>query len=257
LNDQLDIEPLAGKVSESEWRTRCDLAAAFRAAYYYGWNETINNHISARLPDAPDHYVMNPVGVGWDEVTASSLIKADVDGTVLSDTSLKLAKSGQSFHSAVLRARPDLACVFHIHPVEGVIVSSMKDGLQFFDQNACALYGKVGTHDFEGMAESKSEGERIIEDLDGNMALIMHNHGLLTAGRNIGEAFALMQRLIKACDLQIRLLATGAETRPLPDDLAAFTAKQMWERRGNKPFGHRTWPAIVRLAGRLDPAYRT
>jgi ribulose-5-phosphate 4-epimerase/fuculose-1-phosphate aldolase len=107
------------------------------------------------------------------------------------------------------------------------------------------------------MVEGKSEGERIVEDLVGNYALIMQNHGLLTAGRSIGEAFTLMQRLIKACDVQIRLMSTGAETRPIPKKLAELTAKQLWERRGKKPFGARTWPAIVRLAERLDPGYQS
>jgi ribulose-5-phosphate 4-epimerase/fuculose-1-phosphate aldolase len=252
----LKIASLNGKVSEGEWQTRVELAAAFRVAYYYGWNETINNHISARIPDQPDHFVMNPVGIGWDEVTASSLITADIHGNIVSDSSLTLAKSGQNFHTIVQRDRPDLQCIFHIHPADGVIISALKDGLQFFDQNACALYGKVGRHGFEGMVEEKSEGERIVEDIEGNYALIMANHGLLTAGRTIGEAFTLMQRLIKACDVQIRVMATGAPYNVIPDEIAELTATQMWERRGNKPFGVRTWPAIMRLADRLDPGYQ-
>ncbi len=256
-NHDLNVDSLFGSVSDAEWQTRVELAAAFRVAYYYGWNETINNHISARLPDNPDHFVMNPVGFGWDEMTASSLIKADVAGNIVSTANYTLAKSGQNFHTTVLRDRPDLQCVFHIHPADGVIISAMTEGLQFFDQNACALYGKVGSHEFEGMVEGKSEGERIVEDIEGKVALIMKNHGLLTAGRTIGEAFTLMQRLIKACDVQIRLMATGAESRPIPNEIAELTCRQMWERRGNKPFGVRTWPAIIRLADRLDPSYRT
>jgi ribulose-5-phosphate 4-epimerase/fuculose-1-phosphate aldolase len=249
-------DSLKDKVSEDEWQTRVNLAAAFRVAYHYGWNETINNHISARIPGTPEQFIMNPVGLGWDEITASNLITADIHGQVVTESDFKLAKSGQNFHTIVQRDRPDLQCVFHIHPADGVIVSALKDGLQFFDQNACALYGKVGTHGFEGMAESKSEGERIVEDIEGNYALIMKNHGLLTAGRTIGEAFAFMQRLIKACDVQLRLMATGAEYVAIPHEIAQLTAEQMWERRGNKPFGFRMWPAMVRLADRLDPSYK-
>jgi ribulose-5-phosphate 4-epimerase/fuculose-1-phosphate aldolase len=253
----LTIESLEGKVSEAEWKTRCSLAAAFRVSYHYGWNETINNHISARISDGSEHFVMNPVGVGWDEITASTLIKANVDGDIISESRLKLAKAGKSFHSAILKQRPDLGCVFHMHPPAGVVISALASGLMYFDQNACALYGRLGRHKYEGLAESKSESERIIADLEGNVALLMDNHGLLTVGRDVGEAFALMQRLINACEIQTRILSTGAVNQPLSDNIAAFTADQMWKRRGNKPFGSRTWPAVVRLAERLDQSFRT
>lgn len=252
----LNIPSLYGKVSEDEWLIRKHLAASFRVAYYYGWNETINNHISARIPSEPDTFVMNPVGLGWDEITASSLIKADIHYNILSDSALSLAKSGQSFHTEIHKERKDLQCVFHIHPASGVIVSAMTEGLKFFDQNACALYGKVGLHGFQGMPDTKNEGEKIVQDIKNNFALILANHGLLTVGRTIGEAFTLMQRLIKACDVHIRVLSTGEKHREIPKDIAILTANQMWERRKNKPFGDRTWPAIMRLAERLDPSFK-
>tara|TARA_A100000164_G_scaffold379876_1_gene425502 strand:- start:1580 stop:2344 length:765 start_codon:yes stop_codon:yes gene_type:complete len=252
----LNIPSLFGKVSKEEWLIRKHLAAAFRVAYYYGWNETINNHISARIPSAPDTFVMNPVGLGWDEITASSLVKADINYNILSDPSLNLAKSGQNFHTEIQKQRRDIQCVFHIHPASGVVVSAMTEGLKYFDQNACALYGKVGFHGFTGMPDSNNEGEQIVKDIKDNFALILANHGLLTVGRTIGEAFTLMQRLIKACDVQIKLLSTGVDHIEIPEDIAISTANQMWQRRKNKPFGNRTWPAIMRLAERLDPSFK-
>ena len=251
----INLISLMGKVSDDEWQERVNLAAVFRVAYHYNWNQTINNHISARIFSTPDQFVMNPAGLGWNEITASSLITVDIFGNIITKSDLSLGKSGQSFHTIIQRDRSDLQCIFHIHPVNGVVVSAIKNGLPFFDQNACALYGKVGTHEFEGMSETKSKGERVVRDLKGNYALIMKNHGLLTVGRTIGEAFTLMQRLIKACDVQIQLLATGVENMPIPHKIAELTSQQLWKRRDNAPFSSRTWPAMFRLAHRLDPGF--
>lgn len=254
---ELDIPSLEGKVSAAEWRTRVNLAAAYRVAYHYGWNDTVNNHIAARIPDAPDTFVMNPQGMFWNEMTASSLIKADIDGNVLSDSPLKLAPAGKNFHTAILRLRPDLGCSFHIHPKEGVIVSATMEGLRYFDQGACTLYGTVGTHDFRGLAQDAEEGPAIVGDLGDNMCLIMWNHGLLTVGRTIGEAFVYMHALVSACETQVGLMATGAAIREVAPEIVEHTSAQMAARRGNQPHGENWWPAYVRLAERLDPSFRT
>ena len=253
---QLGEVPLPEKFSDPEWETRINLAAAFRVAYHYGWNRTINNHISARIPGEPDHFIMNPTNLGWNEMTASCLIKAHVDGTILSDTELSLAPAGQNFHSAVLDAKRNLQCVFHIHPADGVVVSSLKGGLMFADQSACALYGMVAYHDFEGIASAADEGPRIVRDLGDHMVLIMRNHGPMTVGRTIGEAFAYMQRLVMACETQVKLLSTGAEINQVPVDILEHTRQQMIARTEGQPYGEQAWPAIVRLADRLDPGYR-
>lgn len=248
---------LRGHVGAAEWEARVNLAAAFRVAYHLGWNDTPRNHITARIPDAPETFLMNPLGLGWHEITASSLLKIDLDGNILSDTDLSPGPAGLNFHSAILRAKPDLACSLHIHATPGVIVSATKDGLMFIDQSACALYGQVGYHDFEGLAQDEEEGPRIVADLDDNFALIMWNHGLLTVGRTIGEAFSYMHRLVTACETQIRLMATGAEIRRIPDDVLAHTNEQMVARRGNKPYGELDWRMYLRLAEKLDPSFRT
>lgn len=252
-----NVTPLRPGTSDSEERTRIELAAAFRVAYHLGWNDTARNHITARLPDEPDHFLMNPLGVGWHEVTASSLLKVNVDGTVVTETDLAPGPAGLNFHSAILRSKPEIACSLHIHQEAGVIVSAVEGGLQFFDQSACALYGDVAYHDFEGLAQDEDEGPRIVADLGDKHAMIMWNHGLLTVGRTVGEAFNYMHRLVDACELQVRLLSMNAKPRPLSAEIARHTCDQMKARRGNKPFGDQDWDMFVRLADRLDPGYRS
>jgi len=243
------------EVSEAEWDMRVQLAAAFRVAHHLGWNDTIFNHIVARIPDAPDTFLMNAGDLGWHEVTASNLVKLHVDGTVLSDTDVPPNPAGLNFHSCILRTKPEINCTLHIHAVDGVVVSAMKDGLQFFDQSSCALYGEVAYHDFEGLAQDEDEGPRIVADLGDKFALIMWNHGLLTVGRTIGEAFTYMRRLTLACETQVKLMATGAEVRAMSEDVIKRTHEQMTARTGNKPAGDREWNMALRLAERLDPSF--
>lgn len=252
----LDVASLDGRVSAEEWETRVNLAAAFRVAYHYGWNLTINNHISARVPGEPDHFIMNPTNLGWDEMTASCLIKAHVDGTILDETDLELGAAGKNFHSAILDAKRDIDCVFHTHPSDGVVVSALTDGLIFADQSACPLYGTIAYHDFAGVARDKEEGPRIVDDLQDNMVMIMRNHGLLSVGRTVGEAFAYMRRLVQASEMQVKLMAAGGEINPIPQDVLEYTRGQMVNRAANRPYGDSAWPAMVRLADRLDPSYR-
>ena len=249
--------PLSPDISESEWNARVELAAAFRVAYHLGWNETARNHITARIPDDPDHFLMNPLGAGWHEVTASGLLKVNIDGTVVTETDKAPGPAGLNFHSCILRSRPDLSSSLHIHEQSGVIVSSVEGGLRFYDQSACAVYGDVAYHDFEGLAQEEDEGPRIVGDLGDRHAMIMFNHGLLTVGRTVGEAFAYMHRLVAACDLQVRLLSMNAEPKELSAKIAQHTYEQMKARRGNKPFGEQDWQMYMRLANKLDPSYKT
>lgn len=248
---------LRGQVSDAEWETRVDLAAAFRVAYHLGWNDRIINHITARVADEPDHFLMNPRGLGWHEVTASSLVKADFDGNILSDTDYALAPAGLNFHSAILDAKRHINCVLHIHPITGIVISAMRDGLMILDQSSCQLYGQIAYHPFEGYADARDEAPRIVAELGDNIAMIMWNHGLLTVGRTIGEAFAFMQKLVAACEIQERLMATGAAIREIPEDVLAHTVAQSQDRVGNKPYGGLEWKMHRRMADRLDPSYKT
>lgn len=245
-------------MSEAEWQTRCDLAAAFRMAHHLGWNDRVTNHITARLPDRPDHFLMNPRGLGWHEVTASSLVKADLDGNILSDLGpYSMGPAGFNFHSAILREKPHINSSLHVHAQAGVIISATKDGLIIVDQTSCHLHGEVAYHQFEGFAEEKDEAPRILSDLGDKSTMIMWNHGLLSVGRTIGEAVLYMRRLVDACDLQVRLMSTGAEIRRIPEDVLDFTRKQIQKKRQNPSYTHEEWNMYLRLMEAKDPSFRS
>ena len=246
--------PQRAKMSDAERETRVELAAAFRVAHHLDWNNKITNHITARIPDEPGHFLMNPHGYGWHEITASNLVKVKLDGTVLTPGA-NVGPAGLNFHSAILAAKPGIASVIHTHTQAGVVVSAMKCGLMIVDQTGCALHGQVGYHDFEGYANEKDEAPRILADLSDRHTLVMRNHGLLSIGRPSGEAFAYMHRLIDACALQVELMSTGAEINQIPDGVLAHTRAQIDRRYGNKPYGGAEWKMCVRLAAELDPKF--
>jgi ribulose-5-phosphate 4-epimerase/fuculose-1-phosphate aldolase len=248
--------PPAG-VAEDEWKARIELAAAFRMAYHFGWNDGINNHITARIPGMPEHFLMNPRGLGWQEVTASSLVRLGFDGSVHSPTGLKPGPAGVNFHGAILKAKPELGCVIHTHTMAGVVVSALEGGLLTLDQGGCLLDGEVGYHAFEGIATEADEGPRIVADLGEHKTLIMRNHGLLSVGRNIGEAFVYMRMLLGACELHERVMATrGAYTEVSRKEID-YTRNHILGRYANRPYGQDEWAMYVRMAHRLDPAFAT
>src|SRR5690348_8920399 len=180
---------LRGKVSDTEWRTRIDLAAGCRMTQHFGWNDSIRNHLTARVPDEPDKFLMPPNGLLWSEIVASDFLKVDFEGKCYTDSPYPPGPAGLVFHGAILKAHPELNCSFHLHPLEGVVVSAMKEGLIYATQESLALYGQVGTHAFESQADDKEEGERIAAELGDKTCMIMWNHGLLTVGRTIAEGF--------------------------------------------------------------------
>lgn len=243
---------LRDQVSAAEWETRVDLAAAFRVGHHLGWNDTVLNHIVARIPDQPDRFLMN-AQLSWDEMTASNLLKLTLDGRIVSDTDQRPGPAGLNFHSAILRAKPHVGCSLHIHPLDGVTVSALQEGLMFYDQGSCALYGEMTYHDFEGLAQEAEEAPRIIAELGDRHAMMMRNHGLLTVGRDVGEAFVYMARLVAACATQVRIMSTNGTPRPLSKEICEYTWKQMQGR--NEPVGNRQWAAYRRLAERLDPGF--
>ncbi len=239
----------------AERRLRVELAAAFRVAHHYRWNLQINNHITARLPGRPDRFLMNPYGLGWDEITSSSLVTVGLDGEVLSHEGVKLAPAGFNFHSGILAARSDIACVLHVHATPGVVISATRGGLTIVDQSGCHIHGEVAVHDFEGFAQEADEVPRILRDLGDKHCLLMWNHGLLTVGRSIAEAFLYMRRLVDACELQERLMATGAEIRTIPQDVLDFTRAQIDGKRASPEYSEAEWRYHLRLAARLDPRF--
>jgi len=252
---QFKRAPAPYQMSEAERTTRIEAAAAFRIAHHYNWNLQINNHITVRLPDRPDHFLMNPLGLGWDEMTASSLATVKQGGEIISHDGIVLGPAGLNFHSGILRALPHINCTIHVHARVGVAVSATKMGLMIVDQSSMHLYGEVGVHDFEGFAESDDEVPRILRDLNGRHCLIMWNHGLLAIGRTVAEAFLYMRRLVDACELQIQLMSMGTEIRHIPQDVLETTRKQIAEKRKSPKYAQVEWDYHCRLAERLDPGF--
>ncbi len=248
--------PKLREITQAEWDLRVNHAAALRVGHHLGWNRSINNHITVRLPGEDGRFLMNPRGSGWDEASASSLVTTDYDRALHSHSDVQLAPAGFNFHSGILKARPDLNCVIHVHPVEGVVLSATKGGPQIVDQTGCYLYGEWGEHDFEGFAQEADEVPRILRDLGTDKHLLMMwNHGLLSVGRSIAEAFFYMLKFVDACRLYERLLGTGAEIRTIPDDVLRFTRDQIAEKKREPEFGMEEWRYYLRLAERLDPGF--
>ena len=260
MNERMPISRIGGvaldrSVSETERKLRKELAAAFRIAHHLGWNIDTLNHITLRIPDT-DLFLMNPLGLGWDEITASALATVDYDGHVLSHSGIRLATAGFNFHSGILKARPDINCVIHTHEDAGVVIGAIHDGLMIFGQGGCRLCDEVGYHAFEGLANQEDEVPRILYDLGHKHTLIMRNHGLLSVGASVGEAFGWMRALIDACALQERILATGRPYQIIPEDVQNHTKAQMGvSNRGNAPREDHSWQYFIRLAERIDPAF--
>lgn len=233
---------------------RLHLAAAYRLIAHFGLDDSIFTHISARAPkeEAEHGFLINPFGLRFDEVTASNLVTVDLDGNIIRDDYGKgINAAGFTIHSAVHAARPEVGCVLHTHTVAGVAVSSMKEGILPLNQWSLQFYNRMATHDYEGIALNLEERERLVADLGNAKAMILRNHGLLTCGGTVGEAFALMYNLERTCKAQLALLSSGAELNRVPDDLAEFTAQQyesMTKDRGNPDKKDPEWEAYLRLA---------
>jgi len=248
------------EMTEAERRTRTELAACYRLVARYGMTDLIYNHITARVPGASGEFLINPFGLLYEEITASSLLRIDHDGAVLDpgSTPYGVNQAGYVIHSAVHAARPDVSCVIHTHTRAGVAVSAMTQGLMPISQAALRFMGRTGYHDFEGPAVDEGERGRLIAALGDNDVLILRNHGLLSCGRTIAEAFLLMQRLETACQIQVAALAGGPPLLPSVESQARTAA--MFNPVTADPnvsvSGDREWGALLRQLDRSDPSYR-
>ncbi|HJQ17186.1 MAG TPA: class II aldolase/adducin family protein, partial [Allosphingosinicella sp.] len=244
-----------GAVSDLEWQMRVDLAACYRLVAHFGLNELTYNHISARVPGPGEQILINSFGLMFNEVCASNLVKVDISGRVLDDPlGMGINEAGYVIHSAVHEGRPDVACVIHSHTPAGMAVSAQKHGLLPLTQNAMLFHEHLAYHDYEGIAVSLDERGRLIRDLGDCGAMILRNHGLLTAGRSIAEAFNAMIFLDRACEAQLKALGGGAELN-YPSDLAAKEAARVY-REHSLAAADRDWPALRRLADSLDDSYK-
>lgn len=249
-----DSPSLREKVSDAEWQVRVDLAACYRLVDHYDMSDLTGTHISAKVPGEPGAFLLNPYGLFFDEITASSLVKLDLDGNILLDNGHEVNQAGYTIHSAVLGAREDVTCALHTHTSAGMAVSAMKCGLLPLTQHAMVFYDRLGYHDYEGVALDLDERERLVRDLGDNYAMMLRNHGLLTAGRTVPEAFWLIFYLEKCCASQVQALTSGVELELVSREVCERTSNQIY--RSGNPIGHRDWPGHLRRLDKLDPGYR-
>ena len=231
-----------------EWAARCDLAAAYRLCALYGWTDLNNTHISARVPGTEDEFLLNPFGLFFDEITASSLIRVDRDGNVTGGSEYGMNKAGFIIHGAIHMSHSHLHCVMHTHSRYGVAVSMQRHGLLPNSQKALTIMGQVGYHDFEGTATEAGEQPRIVRDLGNRRLLVLRNHGLLSAGETMGEAVVWIYRLETACRHQIDALSGGAELQAISPQTQRRTIDQGLRMYGPGGFveAGKEWPALLR-----------
>ncbi len=230
--------------SQEEWSNRVNLAACYHLADYFQMSDIIWNHITSRTSNEKETFLINPFGLRYDEITASNLVEVTPEGKVInSDSSIN--DTGYIIHGAIHRARKDIACVMHTHSRAGLAVSCFEDGLQPMIQDAAIFYNRVSYHDWEGMSTESEECERLSKSLGKNNVMILRNHGLLTCGTTIAEAFMLMYYLDRACKNQIDTMSTGMKINVPSDNIMEFAAGQYDDPRFK--LGKHEWPALLRL----------
>jgi ribulose-5-phosphate 4-epimerase/fuculose-1-phosphate aldolase len=255
--DAVEIPSLQGKVSAEEWRVRVDLAAAYRLIAYYGWDDLIFTHLSARVPGPEHHFLLNPYNLMFEEVTASSLVKVDMNGLPVEPTPFITNPAGFTIHSALHMARDDAQAVMHLHTPHGQAVSAHAEGLLPLTQTAMLVRGELAYHDYEGVAVDLSERERIVADLGDKGAMLLRNHGTLAVGESVGEAFVKLYFLERACEAQILALSAGEANLNRPPQGAPELAAEQGKVGLKLAARALAWPALLRKAHRLDPAFAT
>ncbi|MFK0377882.1 class II aldolase/adducin family protein [Pandoraea sp. NPDC090278] len=244
----------ATAMSDEERQVRIDLAACYRLVALNGWDDLIYTHISAMVPGEPGHFLINPFGLAFDEVTASNLVKITMDGEIVGESEHPVNVTGFALHGAVHAARADAVCVMHLHNTAGIAVSIQPHGLLPISQHALRFHERIGYHDYEGLAFSPSEGERLVTSLGAHPAMLLRNHGTLTVGRTVAEAFVLMATLIKACEIQLQALTGGAAPNLPSPAVQDKTAIQLED--GGAIEGVLEWPALLRKLDRIDASFR-
>ncbi|MEM9233756.1 MAG: class II aldolase/adducin family protein [Pseudomonadota bacterium] len=251
-----DLPSLKGKVSEEEWRLRCDLAATYRLVQLFGWDDLVFTHISVRLPDEDGEarFLINPYGIYFEEMTASSLLKIDLKGNKISDSPYTANAAGFTIHSAVHEVRHDAGCVLHLHSRYGIAVSASEGGLRRLSQHSMQVYDDLAYHDYEGIAFNLEERERLQADLGAHSLLMLRNHGTLTTGPNCAIAFARMYYLERACEIQVLAQSAGA-VREESEEMTNLVGKQsapLWiQGLGDKL----VWPGLIRRLQRELPGW--
>lgn len=252
-----DDSHIRSGVSAQEWAVRVDLAAAYRLVALYGWDDLIFTHLSARVPGPEHHFLINPYDMMFEEITASSLVKIDVDGNPVMPTAHAVNSAGFTIHSAVHMAREDAQAVMHLHTPDGQAVSGMACGLLPHTQTAMAALHDLAYHDYEGIATDLEERERIVADLGAKNTMILRNHGTLAVGESVAACFLRLYFLERACEAQVKMLAVGPDglcnpPQGTPEKVAGQTGSDMV----NVVARQLAWPALLRKLDRIDPSYR-
>ena len=243
-------------VSEAEWEQRVALAACYRLVARFGWDDLIYTHISARVPGPEHHFLINPYGMMFEEITASSLVKVDLQGHKVLDSPYEVNPAGFTIHSAVHAAREDAACVLHVHSINGIAVSAQQAGVLPLSQHSIFVLASLAYHDYEGVALNDDEKPRLVRDLDDKRFLMLRNHGLLTVGSSVAEAFVAMYFFEASCMIQVRAQAGGGPLSYIDQSIVDTAMEQM--RKVTHGGGYAlSWPALLRKLDRLDPGYRS
>lgn len=243
------------QVTAAEWEQRVALAAAYRLVALEGWDDLVFTHLSARVPGPEHHFLINPYGMTFDEVTASSLVKVDLDGRKVMASEYDINPAGFTIHSAIHAAREDAQCVFHIHSLNGIAVSAQEEGLLAVSQQSIFVLASLGYHDYEGVALRADERPRLVGDLGCNQYLMLRNHGLLTVGATVANAFQALYTFERACDIQVRAQAGGKRLIRI-DQAIVDTAIQQSRDVTRGAGASLAWPALLRRLERIDGSYK-
>ncbi|MEJ1976214.1 MAG: class II aldolase/adducin family protein [Acetobacteraceae bacterium] len=256
-NYDIDIPSMRSRVTAAEWEARVTLAACYRLVSLYGMTDMIANHISVRVPGEDHHFLINPYGLLYDEITASNLVKIDLDGNIVEkpDFDYGINRAGFVIHSAIHRARHEVDCVIHTHTAAGMAVSSLKCGLLPLTQTAMR-FSTIAYHDYEGVAVDLDEQKRLVADLGDSDAMILRNHGLLVVGPSVPEAFSSIYWLELACRSQVMALACNSEI-VLPKQDIIDRTNHLYKPTTRRPFGILEWPALLRQLDKTDSSFRT
>jgi ribulose-5-phosphate 4-epimerase/fuculose-1-phosphate aldolase len=243
------------QASEEEWQARVDLAAAYRLVAHYGWDDLIFTHLSARVPGPEHHFLINPYGMMFEEITASSLVKVNLEGQIVMTTPYFINPAGFTIHSAVHAARVDALSVIHLHTDHGIAVSAQKNGLLPVSQQSLFALASLAYHDYEGLALNEDEKSRLVADLGNKTNMILRNHGLLTVGKTAAEAFLAMYILERACKIQILAQAGGGTLVQVVEPIIETVTGQLNAVTVGQG-AQLAWPGLLRKLDRIDPSYR-
>jgi ribulose-5-phosphate 4-epimerase/fuculose-1-phosphate aldolase len=249
------IVSIQEQVSEQEWQSRIDLAAAYRLVAHYGWDDLIFTHLSARVPGLEHHFLINPYGMMFEEITASSLVKVNLEGQIVMSSPYFINPAGFTIHSAVHAAREDALCVIHLHTDYGVAVSAQKNGLLPVSQQSLFALSSLAYHEYEGLALNEDEKARLVADLGDKTHMILRNHGLLTVGKTPAEAFLSLYILERACRIQILVQSSGETLLHVSDPILETVAAQLSAVTVGQG-AQLAWPGLLRKLDRIDPSYR-